>query len=109
MTTAAQSEQAVRLDPADAETHNNLANMRLRQGRTAEALDHYAKAGQFAPDDPESRFALAAAYAAAGRFDDAIATAQKVIEFARAAGQPELVREIAARLQLYREGRPYRL
>jgi tetratricopeptide (TPR) repeat protein len=50
---------------------------------------------------------LATAYAAAGRFNDAIATAQKAIELARSAGQSQLVGEIQARLQLYRSGRAY--
>jgi tetratricopeptide (TPR) repeat protein len=51
---------------------------------------------------------LAAAYAAAGRFNDAVATAQKAIELARSVGQLQAVNEIEARLQLYREGRVYR-
>lgn len=42
----------------------------------------------------------AVAYATDGRFNDAIATAQKAIELARATGQPELVRRIEARLEL---------
>jgi spermidine synthase len=50
---------------------------------------------------------LAVAYAAAGRFNDAIATAQKAIELARSAGQSQLVGEIQARLQLYQDGQPY--
>jgi spermidine synthase len=45
---------------------------------------------------------LAAAYAAAGRFSDAVGTAEKAIELARNAGQPQLVEEIQAHLQLYR-------
>ena len=45
---------------------------------------------------------LAAAYAAAGRFDDAITTAGKTIDLARSAGQPQVVKEIQSRLQLYR-------
>src|SRR5208282_3782613 len=51
---------------------------------------------------------LAAAYAAAGRFDEAIATAQKAIDLARSAGQTELVKEIDSRLELYHNGRAYR-
>ena len=50
---------------------------------------------------------LAAAYAAAGRFNDAIAAAKKAIELAGSAGQSQLVGEIEARLQLYRNGQPY--
>jgi tetratricopeptide (TPR) repeat protein len=52
-------------------------------------------------------YTLAAAYAAAGRFNDAIATAVKAIDLARSAGQTEVVKEIEARLQLYRSGRAY--
>jgi protein O-mannosyl-transferase len=52
--------------------------------------------------------ALAAAYAEAGRFNDAITNAEKAVELGRSAGQPELVGEIEARLDLYRGGRAYR-
>jgi len=51
---------------------------------------------------------LAAAYAAAGRFKDAVATAQKAIELAKSAGQTQVVSEIEPRLQLYRNGQAYR-
>jgi tetratricopeptide (TPR) repeat protein len=51
---------------------------------------------------------LAVAYAAAGRFNDAIATAQKAIGLARAAGQSQLAAEIQGHLESYREGRPVR-
>jgi tetratricopeptide (TPR) repeat protein len=51
---------------------------------------------------------LGAAYAAVGQFDEAIASAQKAIELGRSVGQPELVAEIEARLQLYRGGNAYR-
>ena len=50
---------------------------------------------------------LAVAYAATGRFDDAVATAQKAVELARAAPQPKLAQEIESRLELYRSGRAY--
>jgi spermidine synthase len=51
---------------------------------------------------------LAAAYAAAGRFDEAIITAQEAIELARVAGQSQMVSAIEAHLRLYRRGQPYR-
>ncbi len=51
---------------------------------------------------------LSVAYAAAGRFNDAVATAQKGVELARAGGQPELAKQIESRLQLYRSGQVYR-
>jgi protein O-mannosyl-transferase len=51
---------------------------------------------------------LAAAYAKAGRFSDAIRVAQKAIELAGAAGQQELAQQIQKRLNLYQAGRPFR-
>jgi tetratricopeptide (TPR) repeat protein len=51
---------------------------------------------------------LAIAYAATGRFDDAATTAEKAIDLARADGKPQLVDEIQLRLELYRNGHPYR-
>ncbi len=50
---------------------------------------------------------LAAAYAAAGKFDEARATAEKAIKDAKTAGREELVREIEGRLQLYQKGFRY--
>ena len=50
---------------------------------------------------------LAVAYAAAGRFGDAITTAQRAVDLAGRAGQPQLVLEIETRLKLYQEGRAY--
>ena len=50
---------------------------------------------------------LAAAYACASRFEEAVSTARRAIEIARAANQTELEQEIAARLQLYMTDRAY--
>jgi tetratricopeptide (TPR) repeat protein len=49
---------------------------------------------------------LAAAYAAAGRFTDAVATAQKALELAQSSNE-ELPEKIQNRLRLYKAGRPY--
>ncbi|MGA1979360.1 MAG: tetratricopeptide repeat protein [Sedimentisphaerales bacterium] len=50
---------------------------------------------------------LAAAYAAAGRFDDAIATAEQAVNAAKTNGQEELAGEIQKRMEQYKVGRPY--
>jgi arylsulfatase A-like enzyme/Tfp pilus assembly protein PilF len=50
---------------------------------------------------------LSVAYAAAGRFDDAIATAQEAIELAQSLEQEELAEEIKKHLELYKAGQPY--
>ena len=57
---------------------------------------------------PLSLDALAAAYAEAGRFKEAILTAQKGLELALKMGPKELALGLENRLKLYHTGRPYR-
>ena len=52
---------------------------------------------------------LAAAYASVGRFDDAVQTAERALAIARQTAQDDLAGEIAQRLDLFRQGKPYRL
>ena len=51
---------------------------------------------------------LAAAYAAAGRFDDAVSTVKEAWRLADSAGQTAIAEELHMRLQIYRQGKPYR-
>jgi len=51
---------------------------------------------------------LAVAYAAAGRFAEAVETAEKALEFALSADKKDLADEIQKRLQLYKAGQRYR-
>jgi hypothetical protein len=57
--------------------------------------------------DANSLDTLAVAYAATGRFNDAIATTQTAITVARSGGQAELVQKMEARLELYRGGHAF--
>jgi len=57
---------------------------------------------------PDFLDTLAACYAAANRFPDAVTTVKKAIELAASAGQARLAEDIRARLKLYETGRPYR-
>lgn len=50
--------------------------------------------------------ALAAAYASAGRFEEAVATAAAALQLARPGGR--FAAEVQARLELYRQNKPYR-
>jgi len=50
---------------------------------------------------------LAAAYAEAGRFSDAVRTAEEARDLAIADGQPQLAERNRILLELYRAGRPY--
>jgi len=50
---------------------------------------------------------LAAAYAEAGRFPEAVSTQQRVCDLAAAQGQSGLIDRLQRRLDLYRSGQPY--
>jgi Flp pilus assembly protein TadD len=136
---------AVRLDPRNAEAHNNLGAILVKQGRVEEAMAHYTEALRHDPDDaevhnnramiwaasPEARYrdgrraveaatraceltgwtdprtldTLAAAYAEAGDFEAAVkwqATALDLLTDVRER------QDFRARLELYRNRRPYR-
>jgi tetratricopeptide (TPR) repeat protein len=58
--------------------------------------------------DPLILDILAAAYAEAGRFEDAVATAQQAIELASAAGRDKWLTPLRRHLEHYRESRPWR-
>jgi spermidine synthase len=107
-------EQALRIKPDYSIAQNHLAwllaTLAPTEGgdptravalaeRACDATDHHATA---------YLDTLAAAYAAAGRFNEAITTAQKAIELAGTAGQHQLVREIETRLNSYRAGHAWR-
>ena len=51
---------------------------------------------------------LAAAYAHAGRFEDAIVTVEKALALARESGNEKLSSELQQHLELYKSDRPYR-
>jgi tetratricopeptide (TPR) repeat protein len=88
--------RATAADPAlrDADEAVRLAE------RAAEATRHH---------DIGALDALAAAYASAGRFDDAVRAAQAGIDAAVAAGQAAAADQFRRRLELYRARRPYRM
>jgi len=50
---------------------------------------------------------LAAAYAAAGRFDEAVAAAERAVDLAKQNGETDRAAGIAARLRLYENRQPY--
>jgi Flp pilus assembly protein TadD len=72
----------------------------VRLAEEACRLTNYAR--------PDALDALAAAYAEAGRFSDAVAAAGKAVELAKRMGQNDSAAEIARRLELYSSCRPWR-
>jgi Flp pilus assembly protein TadD len=58
--------------------------------------------------DAEALDVLAAAYATAGQFDQAVTTAEEALALPSIAASGDLVESIRQRLELYRQGRPYR-
>lgn len=93
--------QAVAWDYAtnpDPRKRNAAEAVRLAEN-AAKSTDH---------QDPMILDTLAAAYAEAGRFDDAINTAGQAAEIAQKAGDIEMARQIQGRLRFYRGGRPLR-
>jgi len=106
--------EAVRLSPATPLYLNDLAwslatnpKPELREG--AEAVRLAERACELS-GGKEARCwgTLDAAYAEAGRFADALATADKTRALALAAGQPAIARQAEERMALYRAGKPYR-
>jgi tetratricopeptide (TPR) repeat protein len=108
----AQLQQALQINPNHGEAHNNLAWLRatcpaaaLRNG--AEAIAHAQRAKQLLGNVPGVLDTLAAAYAEAGRFPEALATARKALELTRQQNNQAVANALLARIALYEAGKPY--
>jgi tetratricopeptide (TPR) repeat protein len=106
--------EAVRLAPDVPDYLNDLAwllatcpKAELRNGDEAVRL---AEKACRLSGDKDARFwgTLDAAYAEAGRFEEAAATARRTRELASAAGQKDIAEAAEKRLQLYDSHQPYR-
>ena len=106
--------KALKLNPNNLEAMNNLAwiyatheDNKIRNGIEAVRLARRAceltgyRQGAFLDT-------LCAAYAEAGRFDEAVKAAEKLLDWAESAGQKNRIEKIRNRLELYKAGRPYR-
>lgn len=104
--------KALRLRPRSPGLQNNLAwvlvicpDASLRNG--AEAVELALQASRFeAEENPAILHTLAAAYAEAGRFPEAVKTAQQAVELAEAAGNTSLAEALRNELQLYQANKP---
>ena len=107
-------QKALVIGPNNPEAHKNLAwvlatssDDRIRDGRKAVALARRANEltrGQ----NPIIGVTLAAAYAEAGRFADAVTAAEAARQVANDSGNLRLAEAINGYIQLYRSGQPYR-
>jgi tetratricopeptide (TPR) repeat protein len=106
--------EALRLEPDYAEALNNLAWVRaansqaeFRNGPEAVRLAERAcKVTEF--KEPVMVGTLAAAYAEAGRFEEAVATARQARELALAGGQKDLAEKNLKLIELFSARKPYR-
>jgi tetratricopeptide (TPR) repeat protein len=106
-------QKAVELDPNHPEAANTLAwllatssDADIRDGRRAvELAEHACRTTDF--KQAVYVGTLAAAYAEAGRFEEAIATAQKACALTSGLAGPELLKKNQERLILYRAHLPY--
>jgi tetratricopeptide (TPR) repeat protein len=105
-------QEAIRLNPNYPEALDGLArllatarNQKIRDGATAvqmaERANQLTGYGQ-----PEMLATLAAVYAEAGRFPEAIQASQKALDLAYSANMIELAKDIESRMRLYQAGRP---
>jgi tetratricopeptide (TPR) repeat protein len=105
--------KAVELKPNNAETLNNLAWLLATAENTSaqdanQAIGLARRACELTKDEKADRLdTLAAAYAAAGRFEEAVKTAKQAVDMAKAEGKEEQVGEIQNRMELYKAGQKY--
>ena len=100
------------LDPEEPHLIYNMAwwlatcpDPAVRNGK--EAIEWAEKLNGGAAGNAQFTDVLAAAYAAAGRFEEAVQTAKKAVAQARAAGADPLASAIERRLALYAKSKPY--
>jgi tetratricopeptide (TPR) repeat protein len=108
-----QYQQALQLEPAYSGVLNNLAwlmaagpQASLRNGNKAVELARKANA-LTAGNDPLILHTLAAALAEAGRFSEAVETAQRALQLAGAQSNTGLAAQLQVEMKLYRAGSPF--
>jgi len=104
--------EAARMDPADYASRNSMAWIlatapldNLRKGQRALTAAQEAVELQ---DSPSHRDTLAAAYAEAGKFSNAVEEQKLAIDMLRDLGARDAIKAFEKRLSLYEQGRPYR-
>ena len=105
--------RAVELKPDDGQMSNDLAwylatDAEAGPPQAEEAVRRAEHACELTDDEqPLFLDTLAVAYAATGRYDQAVATAEQALDLASTHELNELAQQIRARLELYRQNVPY--
>jgi len=105
--------EAVKLEPNNPEIFNNMAwllaavnDMSVHNPNKAIELAQQAcKLTEF--KNPAILDTLAVAYAAAGRFNDAITTAEQALYIAKSRDQKDIINEIQNHIELYKSGHAF--
>jgi Flp pilus assembly protein TadD len=93
--------RALELKPDMSTARNNLGRTLLEMDRPADALEQFREYVRLQPDSAVAFDGLAAAYAATGRFDQAVQATQQALSRAIASKNTELSRDLRQRLQMY--------
>ncbi|MFQ6036166.1 MAG: tetratricopeptide repeat protein, partial [Sedimentisphaerales bacterium] len=100
--------KVVYLDPNHAQARYRLALALAAQAKFDQALKHYSKAVKLRPDvdtSPALHYLLAIHYAQASRFREAILSAEKALDLARATGEKQLAAKIKKQLELFKQAK----
>jgi tetratricopeptide (TPR) repeat protein len=106
--------KALELKPNSVEALNNLAWLLATSDDVSledanRAIKYAERACELTENkNPSMTDTLAAAYAAAGRFEEAVKTAVQAVEAAKSRGKEDLANEIQNRIKLYESGQRYR-
>ena len=104
---------ALQLRPDWAEVLNNLAWAKAAYKNASfynpnEAIQLAQRASKLTDyEEPGILDTLSVAYAAAGRFPEAVETAEKALSLAKSSNQQQLAEEIEGHLELYKRGQSY--
>jgi len=103
-----QFQRALQLKPDYSDACVNVGIALLQKGKTDQAITRFQKALQMTGgENPIILHTLAAAFAEAGRFSEAVETAQHALRLAEAQSKTRLAAQLQSELKLYQAGSPF--
>ena len=101
--------KSLEMNPKDPAANKRMGIALLAAGKTSEALGYAKLACELTEDkDAECLDVLSSAFAAAGKFDEAVKIAEKALNIAKSSGSEDLAGQIQKRIKIYEAGQPYR-